>query len=67
MFATYTKGGEVDPRLVNHVRHKALIAEYKAGAEIERWHPIVGWIDSPNPHWVGQFEYRIKEEGNVSS
>jgi hypothetical protein len=42
------------------------MAAYKAGAEIERWHPIVGWIDSPNPYWVGQFEYRIKENGNVS-
>ena len=61
MFATYTIHGVVDPRLVNHVKHSKLIRAHANGAKIERWHPVVGWIDSPKPDWEGQMEYRLKE------
>lgn len=51
----------VDPKILGGPTHDKLKKAHAEGALIERYHPLLGWIDSPTPEWVSFCEYRIKQ------
>lgn len=42
-------------------KHKELIKAWAGGAEIQMFDTLTGkWLDTPNPAWYTEKEYRIK-------
>ena len=51
----------VDPKILGGITHAKLKKAHAEGALIERYHPLLGWIDSKTPQWFSFCEYRIKQ------
>jgi hypothetical protein len=59
---------EVDEDSSNWHPHHELITAWAKGAQIQTWHPKLGWVDCSMHHIIGgfpEYQYRIKPDNSA--